>query len=125
MASEIAARVQAMYKTFDLDNFHPDCEWHLRADVPDSRILRGHRDIAQNAASWYEAFDDLVLEPVEMSEAAGKIIVAVHFSGRIKGTGEEVNMDEVHVVTMRDDKIIEIREYNAKDEALRSLGLAA
>jgi hypothetical protein len=33
-------------------------------------------------------------------------------------------MDEVHVVTERDGKIIEIHEYVTKEEALGSLGQA-
>jgi ketosteroid isomerase-like protein len=113
-----------MYAAFDLENFHPEAEWHLRADLPDSATLRGRGEIARNAAEWLEAFDDLVLEPVQVSEVAGKIIVVVHFHGRIKGTEEEVTMDEVHVVTEPDGRLIEIREYLTKDEALRSLGLA-
>ena len=31
-------------------------------------------------------------------------------------------MDEIWVYTWRDQKVIEIREYRTKDEALRSLG---
>jgi ketosteroid isomerase-like protein len=96
----------------------------LRADLPDSATLRGREEVARNAAGWLEAFDDLVLEPVEVSEAAGKIIVVVHVHGSIKGTGEKVDMDEVHVLTERDGKLIEIREYLTRDEAFRSLGLA-
>jgi len=113
-----------MYAAFDVANFDPEAEWHLRADLPDSTTLRGHEQITRNVAAWLEAFDDLVLEPVEISEVADRIIVVVHFHGRIKGTDEKVAMDEVHVVTERDGKIVEIFEYLTKDEALRSLGQA-
>jgi hypothetical protein len=34
-------------------------------------------------------------------------------------------MDEVHLLAERDGKLFEIREYLTRDEALRSLGLAA
>jgi hypothetical protein len=34
-------------------------------------------------------------------------------------------LDEVWVVSERDGKAIEIREYNTKEEALRSLGQVA
>jgi ketosteroid isomerase-like protein len=125
MASETEARIRAIYAgPFDVETYHPEIEWHLRADLPDSATLRGREEVARNAAGWLEAFDDLVLEPVEVSEAAGKIIVVVHVHGSIKGTGEKVDMDEVHVLTERDGKLIEIREYLTRDEAFRSLGLA-
>lgn len=125
MPSETAARVRAIYEgSFDVENFHPDAEWHLRADLPDSVTLRGHDEIARNVASWLVTFDNLVLEPVEVSEVAGKAIVIVHLHGNIKGSEERVAMDEAHVVAERDGKIIEIREYLTKEEALRSLGQA-
>lgn len=103
------------------DNFDPEIEWHLRADLPDSRTLRGHDQLRELYADWMGAFEDLQLEPVEVSEVAGKTIVLVHFHGRVRGSGQEVEMDEVWVYSWREEKVIEIREYNTKDEALRSL----
>jgi ketosteroid isomerase-like protein len=119
---EIEARVRAIYSRFDLGNYHPECEWHTRSDLPDSGTYRGHEAIARLVAEWQGAFDDLVLEPVEIREIAGKVLVLVHTTARIKGTGEVVEMDEVHVGTMSDGKLIEIREYLTKEEAIRSLG---
>jgi ketosteroid isomerase-like protein len=125
MASELEARVREMYRAFDLDNFDPECEWHLRADLPDSRVLLGHDEIARNVASWYEAFGELVVEPGEVSEVGGKIVADVRLRGRITGSGEEVEMDEVHVVTISDGKVVEVREYLTREEAICSLGPAA
>ena len=62
-------------------------------------------------------------EPVEISEVAGRTIAVVQFRGRIKGSGREVDMDEVWVYSWRREKVIEIREYRTKEEALRSLGV--
>ena len=103
------------------ENMDPEVEWHLRADLPDSRTLRGHEQVEQLYAEWTETFDDLQLEPVEISEVAGRAIVALHFRGRIKGSGQEVQMDEVWVYRLRDGKVIEIREYRTKEEAVASL----
>ncbi len=128
MASEREARLRANFAGLNaagnlgLDNFDPEIEWHLRADLPDSRTLRGHQQIAQLYADWAEAFEDLQLEPVEISEVADRTIVVVHFHGRVRGSGQEVEMDEVWVYSWRDEKVIELREYRTKDEALRSLG---
>ncbi len=128
MPGETEAKVRAIWARFKdtgdlgLDNFDPEIEWHLRADLPDSRTLRGHQQIAQLYADWAEAFEDLQVEPMEISEVAGRTIAALHFRGRIKGSAQEVDMDEIWVYTWRDQKVIEIREYRTKDEALRSLG---
>jgi ketosteroid isomerase-like protein len=102
---------------------HPDIAWHLRADLPDSRIRRGHEAVKQLNADWTEAFKNLHLEPIEVSETAGKTVVAVHFHTRIEGTGASLDMDEVWVLGWRDDKIIEIREYNSRDEALKAVAV--
>lgn len=122
------AKLRAMWARFELtgdlgleENFDPEIEWHLRADLPDSRTLRGHEEVKRLYADWNEAFEDLRLEPLEMGEVAGRTIVLLRFRGRIKGSGQEVDMDEVWVYGWRGEKVIEIREYRTKDEALRSL----
>jgi ketosteroid isomerase-like protein len=128
MASEREARLRAMFASFNdigdqgLDNFDPQIEWHLRADLPDSRTLRGHGQVKQLYADWTEAFEGLQVEPVEISEVAGRTVVVVHLHGRVRGSGQEVDMDEVWVYSWHDEKVIELREYVTKDEALRSLG---
>jgi ketosteroid isomerase-like protein len=129
MPSETEARLRAMWARFratgDLglvENFDPEIEWHQRVDVPDSRTVRGHEQVKQLYAEWTEAFQDLQLEPVEISDVAGRTIAVLHFRGRIRGSEQEVDMDEVWVYSWREDKVLEIREYRTKDEALRSLG---
>jgi ketosteroid isomerase-like protein len=128
MPGETEARLRAMWERFKatgdmgLDaNFDPEVEWHLRADVPDSRTVRGHEEVMQLYADWTETFEDLQIEPVEISELAGRTIAVLHFRGRIKGSGQEVEMDEVWVYGWRGEKVIEIREYRTKEEALQSL----
>ena len=104
------------------ENFDPEIEWHLRADLPESRTLRGYEQVKQLSEEWDETFEDLQLEPLEISEVAGSTIVVLHFHGRVKGSRQEVAMDEVWVYGWRQEKVVEIREYRTKDEALRSLG---
>jgi ketosteroid isomerase-like protein len=127
MAGEREARLRELFARLNatgdvgFENFDPEIEWHLRADLPDSRTLRGHDQVRELYADWMGAFEDLQLEPVEVSEVAGRTIVLVHFHGRVRGSPQEVDMDEVWVYSWRLQKIIEIREYRTKDEALRSL----
>jgi ketosteroid isomerase-like protein len=107
------------------DILHPDLEWHLRADLPDSRTLRGYEDARQLVADWSAAFDNLHLEPIEITQAVGKTVVDVHLHGKMRGTEQELDMDEVWVLGWRDERIVEIREFNTREEALRSLGQPA
>ena len=121
------AKVRAYFERFNetresqLEALHPEIHWHLRADLPDPRTLHGYEDIRRRDADWIQAFGDLRLEPIEVSEASGKTIVLVHFRGRLKGSGEIVDMNEVWVLSWRGARIIEIYEYKNKAEALKAV----
>jgi ketosteroid isomerase-like protein len=126
--TDAEAKVRAYFERFNetrespLEALHPEIDWHIRADLPDSRTLRGYEDVERRDADWKQAFGDLHLEPIEVSEASGKTVVLVHFHGRLKGSGDIVDMHEVWVFSWRSDKIIEIREYKNKAEALKTVG---
>jgi ketosteroid isomerase-like protein len=127
--TDAEAKVRAYFERFNqtresqLEALDPAIDWHIRADLPDSRTLHGYEDIKRRDADWIRAFGDLHLEPIEVSEASGKTVVLVHFHGRLKGSGDIVDMHEVWVFSWRSDKIIEIREYKNKAEALKTVGL--
>ena len=104
--------------------FHPEVEWTTRADLADSRTYRGRDELAGFVAEWIDAFDDLLLEPVEIYEAGGKVLAVVRVSGHIKGSDQQVAMEEVHVMSVRDGMFGEVREYPTKSEALAALGLS-
>jgi ketosteroid isomerase-like protein len=101
----------------------PEIEWHTRSDLPDSRTYRGRRDLARLMAEWIEAFDSLRMDPVEIFETERNVVAVLQFTGRINGSDQQVEMEEVHVFTFGDGTVIETREYPTKAEALRALGL--
>jgi hypothetical protein len=98
MTSDAGERWRAEFEAFNrthemnLDFFHPEVKWHTRADLPDSGVYSGHREIARMVAGWMEAFEDLHNEPGEMIEVAGSIVMDVHVHGRIRGSNEEVDI---------------------------------
>jgi ketosteroid isomerase-like protein len=125
--SDADAKVHTFFERFnetresELQTLHPEIDWHIRADLPDSRTLYGYEDVKRRDADWRQAFSDLQLEPIEVTEASGKTVVVVHFRGRLKGSGDIVDMNEVWVLKWRGDRIIEIREYKNKAEALKGI----
>jgi len=129
MPDETEERLRAIWARYRVTGdpqfdeiFDPDIEWHLRADLPDSRTLHGLEQVKRLFAEWLEAFDDFEIVPMEVSEVAGRTIALLRLRGRVKGSAQTVEMDEVWVYRWRDQKAIEIREYATKDEALRALG---
>jgi ketosteroid isomerase-like protein len=127
MPTDAEAKVRAYFERFNetresqLEALHPEIDWHIRVDLPGSRTLHGYEDVKRRDADWKQAFGDLHLEPVEVNEASGKTVVLVHFHGRLKGSGQIVDMNEVWVLSWRCDRIIEIREYKNKAEALNAV----
>ena len=127
MPTDAEAKVRAYFEHFNetresqREALHPEINWHIRADLPGSRTLHGYEDVKRRDADWKQAFGDLHLQPVEVSEALGKTAVLVHFHGRIKGRGDIVDMHEVWVLSWHGDRIIEISEYKNKAEALKAV----
>ena len=125
--TDAEAKVRAYFERFNetrgsqLEALHPEINWHIRADLPGSRTLHGYEDVMRRDADWKQAFGDLQLQPIEVDEALGETVVLVHFHGRIKGRGDIVDMHEVWVLSWHGDRIIEIREYKNKAEALKAV----
>ena len=108
----------------ELFAFHPEVEWTTRTDLPDPRTYRGREEFASLIAEWMEAFDDLLVEPLEIFETGGRVVAVLRLSGHIKGSDQQVAMEEVHVLSLRDGMFSEVREYPTKSEALTALGLS-
>jgi ketosteroid isomerase-like protein len=129
MSQENVEIVRANYESFNRthevgqDAFHPDIEWHTRADLPDSGTHRGHDGVAQLFSSWVEAFEDLRVDPVELIDAGDLVVAVVRLGGGIRGSGQVVEMEETHVWREVDGKTTEVREYQTKREALEAVGL--
>jgi|SRR5271170_2239505 len=124
MPGDTEARVRAFFERsnetgeLQVQSLHPDLDWHLRADLPDTRTVHGYEEAEQLVADWTAAFEDLRLEPMEITEAAGSTVVDLHLHGQVRGSGQEVDMDEVWVLSWRGELIVEIREFNTREEAL-------
>jgi ketosteroid isomerase-like protein len=107
----------------DVDFMGPDFEWHTRADLPDPAVYRGPDGAARLIAEWNAAFDDLKVDIEELIDAGDRVVAVLRLHGRLRDSGDEVEMAETHVVTVRNGKAILLREYKAKEEALQAEGL--
>ena len=106
-----------------LSDFDEAIEWEPAADEPDARTARGLDGVMKLVGSWNATFEDFTGEPQEFIDAGDLVVVPLHFTGRMRGTQSEVSLDETHVYTLRDGRIVHIREYRTKAEALAAFGL--
>lgn len=99
----------------------PDVVLRPTGFFPDSRESRGHEGMLRFTANQAEAFEDLSVDPVEIVEAAGHILIPVRMRGRARHTGLEIEFAFVHVWTLRQGKLARLEMYATKSEALEAV----
>ena len=103
----------------DPEVLHPEVVWHTRADLPDTRTYRGHDGVAGLRDEWAGTFEEFIEELID----AGEYVVAVlHIHGRISASSQQLEMAETHIGRWIGGRLVEVREYATKDEALMALG---
>ena len=101
-----------------------DVNWRAMEGAPDDRgPIHGRDAMRAYVQDWFDMFDELRWEPVELIDAGGnQVIAVVHFSGRAKLSRIETNMTFAVVHTIRDGKVAVGREYATRQEALEAAG---
>jgi ketosteroid isomerase-like protein len=113
---------------FDLDAFYrlaaPDLvvDWSRSAGL-EAGIYRGEAASRRFWSTFFEAFERVVVEPLEFIEHGESVVVPHHLHawGR---EGVEVDAHSTVVLTFRDGRIIEMRLFRQTAEALKAVGLA-
>jgi ketosteroid isomerase-like protein len=103
---------------------HPDVEldWSAsRAWL--AGVYRGMDECLRFYAGYFEAFDEIAIEPDRFIEAGDSVVVpnVAHQRGR---EGIEVSARSTLVFTVRNRKLIRICLYQETEQALEAVGLA-
>jgi ketosteroid isomerase-like protein len=106
--------------------YAPNVEWEDHAGLwGDWGVARGPDGIRQAWRRWYEAFEDVDMEFGEVAANGDVVVVTYHLSARGRGSGVEVELAITLVWTLHAGKVVRIRAYTNRDEALEAAGLAA
>jgi ketosteroid isomerase-like protein len=101
-----------------------DIYWEVRPDLPDAGRYRGHDGVRRLTARFDEVTDDRWYRPEEFVPVGGdQVVVPLTWGGRGKGSG--LNFEErreTWVLTVRAGKIVRIREFATREQALTALG---
>jgi ketosteroid isomerase-like protein len=85
---------------------------------------RGRAEVKGFWQDFFDSFDDVRHDPYEFREAAGgKILVRVHLSAYLNGSGEPLRLDYTHLWTIRDDEAVHVLNYFDHVKALEAAGL--
>jgi ketosteroid isomerase-like protein len=101
-------------------HFDPDCEYQ---PVEETGTIRGHDALTRWHERWFEAWDETMDEIDDVIEAGEMVVTAVRVHGRGRQSGMEISQRLFHVFEVRDDKILRVREYLDRHQALEAAGL--
>jgi ketosteroid isomerase-like protein len=119
------------YNRGDLDVFldeywTDDIDYRAVEGAPDDHgPIHGKAEMRAYMQDWFDTFDDLKVEPLEVIDAGqDQAVAVVRFGGRAKLSGVEVDLTFAALYTVRDGKVARGREYWTKEQALEAAGLS-
>jgi ketosteroid isomerase-like protein len=130
MSEENVEIVRAGYDAFNrgdleanLAALDPAVEWWPAADEPITEPYRGHDGYRTLVGEIREYVPDLQAEIEECFAVGDRVVTCLRFWGRGRDSGAPVELRETNVARFRAGKIVEVREYRERAEALSEVGL--
>ena len=131
MREENVTAVEDAYRAFAhegldrfLEHWTDDLDHRSIEGAPDDRGPIHGKDAMRAYVQEIDTFDEFNIEPVELIDAEGGVVVAVvRYGGRAKLSGIETDETFGAVFTIRDRKIARGREYRSREQALEAAGL--
>jgi ketosteroid isomerase-like protein len=129
---ENAAIVRSVYAAFNglaqsdgIDayvktHFHVECEYR---PIEEASAARGHSALISWVQRWFEAWEDAWDEIIEVIPSGRMVVAAIRVHGRGRKSGMEISQKLFDVHEIRDGKIMRIREYLTREQALEAAGL--
>jgi ketosteroid isomerase-like protein len=133
MSQENVGIVRAQYASFQALGGGGDVRSHfLRFFAPDAEYgpveeidaICGHDALIRYTERWLDAWDSYRDQVDEIIDGGELIVGAVTVHGRGRGSGVQVAQTMFHVFQIRDAKIVQLREYLDRGQALEAAGLS-
>ena len=124
---EPARRVWAALSKPDWDAFSAELDPEIEyTPVEENVVYRGSEAVARYAEQWLDAWETFTGEVEEVIGAPieNRAFSALHFRGRGKGSGVDVDDRLFWAYELRGDKLYRINEYSDRAEALEAAGLS-
>ena len=136
MSRENVEIVRPLYRAWAQGEFwaHPEA---FAPDVRSARVMspdaegvglsgdwQGLDGLVENALLWLSAWNDLRVEPTEFLEAGDKVVVFTRQTATAKASGIPLDREFADVWEIRDGKVVEVRFYWKRDDALKAAGLS-
>jgi ketosteroid isomerase-like protein len=104
-----------------------EVEWHVpdvaALDAPASGVIRGRARVAEQFTRWLEAWESHAFQVTDARGQGADVFIAGLQVGRGRHSGLDTRVPTFHVFTLRDRKIVAMRAYSERAEALEAAGL--
>jgi ketosteroid isomerase-like protein len=130
MSEQNVALARQTYEAFnrgDLDAvlgmFDPEIEVHDPPEMPDSAVHRGLEAVMRDWQRTFDSFDEFSIELEECHDLGDELLVLLRYRGRGRGSGVDVEAAIAHLLTLRDGKLVRMRQFLDRAAALEAAGL--
>jgi ketosteroid isomerase-like protein len=103
----------------------PEVVWEAIPDAPDAGTYRGHAGARRYMEDWLGDFDIHAMDFQEVIEAEDRLVVVQCARATGKGSGVETRLNYAVAYWFRDDRILAIKEFRTKGEAIEAPGPSA
>ena len=108
-----------------LDALHPEVEWHATVGgIDEGRVYYGHEAVVQGFADYFAVWDRIELRAEKYIDAGDDVVVFFHEVAKGRASGAVVETDTGTVNTVREGKIVCVRGYLVRTQALEAAGLS-
>jgi ketosteroid isomerase-like protein len=106
--------------------WHPDINWRaMEGEVDDVGEMHGIAAARRYVQDWVEMFDDISNVAEELLDVGDdRVLAQQRMTGRAKLSGIETELSYAVVYTLREGKIVGVREYRDRAAALEAVGRA-
>jgi ketosteroid isomerase-like protein len=104
--------------------YDPDVEWHgAVGGFDEGRVVRGQAEVLDAFRDYYDTWERLELRPEELIDTGDELVIFVHEVARGRKSGVVVETDTAAISTLREGRIVQVRNYLDRKEALEAAGL--
>jgi uncharacterized protein len=108
----------------DMDSFYASLDPDIVWDPVEAVASQGHEGLRATLDRWMDEWDEYEQTAEEFVDMGDRVVATVHFQGRGRGSGIEIDARFYEVYTVRDGKVVRMDEYATRAAALEAAGLS-
>jgi ketosteroid isomerase-like protein len=101
----------------------PAIETHEGVELPGAASYVGHAGLETAYEHWAGEFEELRIELTELIDAGRDVVAVTRHRGTGRASGVTVEALVAYVATVADGKLVRLRIFNTKTQALEAVGL--